>query len=586
MRWNAQARAVTVCFGLVGIFSVYSFRLIYLQVVEHDEYAAVAAQKQTRKQPTYAKRGIIRDIHNEPLATNLPVRTVIADPSHIRDPMAVAQAIANQLEMDPREIADKIAKGGKYVKLKDDVPEDKAQQLMANLRTANLRGIDCDPNFIRVYPNGTMLSQVIGFLDHDHRGVMGIEKTMQDFLQGTNGYRYITHDRKGQELTPYRGLEQPAKNGCDVTLTVDLGLQNIVDEELDLSFGQYHPDAMMAIMMRPETGEILAMSSRPTFDLNDPGKAKPVEQRNDAIVYMFEPGSVFKIVATSAAVQEKLVTPDTPIYCENSHFVYAGKVLHDDHPNGVLTVHQILVKSSNIGVAKLAIQLGENRFYQYIKKFGFGDKTGIALTGEISGLVNPLHRWSKLDITRIPMGQSIAVTPLQMITAMSAIANGGRLMRPLILSKITGPDGRVVADYPPQMIRQAVSRETSKKIVSALKDVFKKGGTMQSVSIPGYDVAGKTGTAYKLDPKEGYMMGRYVVSVCGFLPADNPKFVLYVVVDNPNIPRAFGATVAGPIFGKIAERAAHYLDLQPTQPTPEQLAKGKKNDRDTAGANL
>jgi cell division protein FtsI/penicillin-binding protein 2 len=324
--------------------------------------------------------------------------------------------------------------------------------------------------------------------------------------------------------------------------------------------------------MRPQTGEILAMASRPTFDPNKPGDAVPDQEKNRSVVDMVEPGSTFKIVTTSAVLEEKLVTPDTTIYCENGHFQYAGRVLRDAHPMGVLTVHQVLTKSSNIGVAKLALQLGETKLYEYIRRYGFGQKTGITLSGEISGLVNPPHRWSKLDITRIPMGQSVAVTPLQMVTAMSSIANGGKLMKPMIVSEITDESGRKVATFTPEMVRQVVSPETARRITSALKDVVSKQGTAQKAAVPGFRVAGKTGTAQKVDPRGGYFSGRYVTSFVGFMPADDPRFTLLVLLDDPIAKQgeAFGGTVAGPVFSRMAEKAARYLDLRPTEEIPSQ----------------
>ena len=582
MMWNAQARAVTVCFGLVGLFSAYSFRLIDLQIVQHEKFTTLAAEKHNHKQIIYARRGIIRDSHNEPLAENIPVKTVVADASHIRDPVPVAAAIADQLEMDPRDIASKLsqsAKGSKHIVLKAEIPEQTAEKIKESLRLGNLRGIYFDQDFVRVYPNGQMLSQVIGFVDHDHKGTMGIERTMQDFLQGTDGFRYIETDRTGKELVPYRGQESAARDGCDVKLTIDLSLQNILETELDAACAEFKPKDATVVMMRPQTGEILAMASRPTFDPNKPGAAVPDQEKNRSIVDMVEPGSTFKIVTTSAVLQERLVTPDTTVFCENGHFQYAGRVLRDAHPMGVLTVHQVLMKSSNIGVAKLALQLGETKLYEYIRRYGFGEKTGITLSGEISGLVNPPHRWSKLDITRIPMGQSVAVTPLQMITAVSSIANRGKLMKPMIVSEIRDQTGRLVASFTPESVRDVISRETALKIVSALKDVVSKQGTAQKAGVPGFRVAGKTGTAQKVDPRGGYMTGRYVTSFVGFMPADDPKFTLLVLLDDPTMKEgaAFGGTVAAPVFARIAEKTARYLDLQPTEQIPApQLANGLK----------
>ena len=590
MNRNEQARAAIVCFALVGVFSLFSVRLIYLQVIQHDVYVQLAAEKHVHKQVIYARRGVIRGCRGEPLAENRRIYDVAADGSHIRNPAALAQAIAGQLEMDPAELEAKLkAVVGKTIAdkktesrvLKRGVSEEVYENIAKIIKgQKQLSGIYFDLNFDRVYPNGSLLAQVIGFLDAGHEPRLGIERSMQDFLQGTNGCRYLEEDQKGHELVQYRGLETPAKDGCDVRLTIDMQLQNIVESELDAAFAQYKPKMAAAVMVRPTTGEILALASRPTFDCNDPRSSTPEQQKNRPIGDMVEPGSTFKIVVTSAALEEKVATPETKIYCENGAYTYAGRVLHDAHPMGILTLHQVLAHSSNIGAAKLAIQLGKDRFYQYIRRYGFGESTGIPLPGEIPGLVNPPYRWSELDITRVPMGQSVAVTPLQMVTAMSAIANGGVLMKPMIISEIDDPDARPVVSYSPVQVRRVVSTDTAKKIVSALKDVVSAQGTAKDAAVPGFTVAGKTGTAQKIDPRGGYLQGKYVVSFVGFMPADDPKFTLLVVVDDPDVKRgeAFGGTVAAPVFAKIAKRAADYLGLQPTGPVgpPGLVATPKK----------
>jgi cell division protein FtsI/penicillin-binding protein 2 len=578
MNRNEQARAAIICFALVGVFSLFSVRLIYLQVLQHDVYVELAAEKHVHKQVIYARRGVIRGSRGEPLAENRRIYDVAADGSHIRNPAALAQAIASQLEMDPAELEAKLKalvaktiadKKAESKVLKKGVSEDVFENISKITKgQRQLAGIYFDLNFERVYPNGSLLAQVIGYLDAGHDPKLGIERSMQDFLRGTNGCRYLEEDQKGHELVQYRGLETRAKDGCDVRLTIDMQLQNIVESELDAACLEYKPKMAAALMIRPQTGEILAMASRPTFDCNDPRSSTPDQQKNRPIVDMVEPGSTFKIVVTSAAVEEKVATPETKIYCENGSYSYAGRILHDAHPMGMLTLHQVLAHSSNIGAAKLAIQLGKDRFYQYIRRYGFGETTGIPLPGEIPGLVNPPYRWSELDITRVPMGQSVAVTPLQMATAMSTVANGGILMKPLIISEIDDADGRPVVSYSPVQVRRVISADTSKKIISALKDVVSKDGTAKDAAVPGFAVAGKTGTAQKIDPRGGYLEGRYVVSFVGFLPADDPKFTLLVVIDDPEMKegKAFGGTVAAPVFSKIAKRAADYLELQPTTP--------------------
>ncbi|HEX4083760.1 MAG TPA: penicillin-binding protein 2, partial [Chthoniobacteraceae bacterium] len=372
--------------------------------------------------------------------------------------------------------------------------------------------------------------------------------------------------------------ERAPRDGYNVQLTIDLNIQNIVETELDAACQQYHPKKAIAIMMRPQTGEILAMANRPDFDPNDIRTKPPSfiqehegDMRNCAISDEMEPGSTFKIVTGAAALNEHTVRPDTIIYCENGAFNYGGRYLHDDHPNGDLSVDDILIKSSNIGAAKLALGLGEQRFYGYIRAFGFGERTGIALPGEIPGLVYPPHRWSKLSITRIPMGQEVAVTPLQTLTAMCAIANGGKLMMPQVVHLITDDHGQTISTFPPVAIRQVIAPSTAREVVDALKGVVSARGTAALAQVPGFVCAGKTGTAEKIDPHGGYLHGKYIVSFCGFLPADNPAFACIVMLDDAQTKpdEDYGGQVAGPVFSRIGEKVARYMNLEPQPDIPE-----------------
>jgi cell division protein FtsI (penicillin-binding protein 3)/stage V sporulation protein D (sporulation-specific penicillin-binding protein) len=364
---------------------------------------------------------------------------------------------------------------------------------------------------------------------------------------------------------PYRRQERPARDGHRVQLTVDLNLQHIVENEIDAAVREYRPQKATIILMRPETGEILAMANRPHFDLNQRNTAEPETMKNRAIIDMMEPGSTFKIVTTAAAINDKKVRPDTTVFCENGLWNYGGRALHDHHGYGAMTVNDILVKSSNIGVAKLALMLGEQKFYEYIRSFGFGERTGVELPGEIAGMLAPPQKWSKISITRIPMGHEVGVTPLQMVTAMAAIANGGKLVTPRIVKSITQADGTVVSAFTPTVLRQVISPETAAQVGSALQGVVSERGTAKAATVAGFNVCGKTGTAQKVDPKGGYASGKYVVSFSGYMPAERPQFVALVVLDDAKTSsdQNYGGTVAAPIFARIAEKAAQYLDLQP-----------------------
>jgi len=576
MRWNGRTRCALVCVGFVALFSAFSFRLVYLQLVKHDEYAGLAAEKHVYKQSIYAERGLIIDATGEVLAHNVPVETVVADTSHLNKEKG-AEAVAllsRELNLEADELAEKLGSDRHYVVLKRQVPQSAADALRAKLRLQNLRGIYFEHDSTRIYPNGSMLCHVIGFTDFDHKGIQGVEASMDEYLRGQDGYRYIEHNRAGQEIVLYRGQERAPRDGYQVHLTVDLNLQNIVENEIDAAVREFNPQKATIILMRPQTGEILAMANRPDFDLNQRNTARPEQMKNRAIIDMMEPGSTFKIVTAAAALNEKKVRPDTTIFCENGRWNFGGRPLHDHKAYGELSVQDILVKSSNIGAAKLALSVGDQKFYEYIRRFGFGERTGVELPGEISGVIRPPQSWSKISITRIPMGHEVGVTPLQMTVAMATIANGGKLITPRIVKSVTAVDGKTITEFTPQQVRQVISPQTSQQLSNALRGVVSDRGTAAAAAVAGFTIAGKTGTAQKVDPHGGYEHGKYVVSFTGFLPAEHPEFVGLVVLDDAKTSKPeqnYGGQIAGPIFARIAEKAARYLDLEPhpelTKPT-------------------
>lgn len=585
MKCASQKRALLACMGLAICFTIFSFRLIHLQVRMHDEYAGLAAKKHVNQQIIPARRGAILDINGEILADNEPVRTVVADCKVMADthsdPAELASLLSGPLEMKQADILEKLSTGRKYVVLKKHVPEERAREIESRLADRPLRGIYFEQDAVRVYPSGSMLCHVLGFMNAGGEGVQGVEMSMDEYLRGSEGFRYIEHDRAGRELVLYRGQERLPRNGYNVRLTIDMGLQNIVESELETACAQFKPKNAIAILMRPDTGEILALANRPAFNPNEAGEGAPEQMKNCTIINLFEPGSTFKIVTAAAALNEKVVKPATMIFCENGHFNYAGKILHDHAPYGDLSVEDVLMKSSNIGAAKLAMLLGDQRFYEYIRRFGFGERSGIALPGEIAGIVHPVHRWSKISIARIPMGQGVAVTPIQTIAAMGVIANGGRLMMPQIVHSIEDEQGAVARTFEPAEVRQVISPETAKQVVAALIKVVSEHGTAALAKVSGFTVGGKTGTAQKSDPKGGYMPGKYVVSFVGFMPAEKPAFVGLVMLDEAVTPpnQNYGGLVAAPIFSRIAEKAARYMNLQPTiDPSDSKIILTKSDD--------
>ena len=378
--------------GVMGIiFTGFSARLIELQVVKHEEYTKLAAQKHSIRLTVPAHRGMILDRNGEILAANIPVRKVVVDGSHVKKPAALASLAAPFVGIPREKLLAELRTRSKYKVLLPELDEEKAMALQRAMDEKSLRGLYFHQNTTRTYPNGPLLSHVLGFLgrkdpnDEFVVGVEGIERSMEDYLKGIDGFRHIERDRTGREIVIYRGQEQAPRHGMNVQLTIDMNLQAILETELDNAFRELKPDNATGIIVDPNTGEILAMTSRPSFNVNQIDAAKPEEMKNRAIFDMVEPGSTFKIVVASAALTERVVSQKSIIYCENGAFSYGGRILRDHHGYGQMSVHDILMKSSNIGSAKMALMLGDEKFYEYVRRFGFGERTGIALPGEIPG---------------------------------------------------------------------------------------------------------------------------------------------------------------------------------------------------------
>jgi cell division protein FtsI/penicillin-binding protein 2 len=409
-------------------------------------------------------------------------------------------------------------------------------------------------------------------------GKDGVEKTLDQALKGVPGWRATELDVARHELVAFRDQDVPARPGLTAMLTLDLGLQEILETELADAAQKHSPVSISGIIIRPATGEVLAMATLPNFDPNNPGAFDPNVRRNRVITDLAEPGSTYKIVVVTGALNEKKVTPTEMFDCEQGHFVFAGRVLRDHERYGLLSVEQIITKSSNIGAAKIGIKMGADMLYRYERGFGFGERTGIELPGERIGLVYAPEHWNKLSISRIPMGQEVAVTPMQMVMAMSAIANGGRLMRPWIVNRLQDENGKVVQQYEPQMVRQVCTEATARQMVAALKTVAATNGTASKAQLENYIVAGKTGTAQKSGGRAGYLPGKYFSSFIGFFPADRPELCISVVMDEPR-NGYYGGQAAAPCFHNIGERAAKYLSIRPDSLTVDIMAMPQRTNR-------
>ncbi len=622
MNNKQQIRRAVLLLGFLGAaFAGLGYRLVDLQILRHDELS-VKAQRNTQREFRQApRRGDILDANGNILATSVPVKTICADPSLIGSQSpAVAQMLAPLLQFDETALAQKLAprsylaknSDGKtvtnelhYVRLAKNVPEETWQRIftaMTNLtfgvdekslsrtnreffRNLRLHAVYAEADQLRVYPNGSLAGQVVGFSAVEETnanghfiskivGRDGVELAMQKPLSGVAGWRVTETDRAQREQVAWRDEEVYARDGLNVVLTIDAAVQHIVETALADAMQQHTPKSITGIVMRPRTGEILAMVSLPTYDPNQPNTITP-EARNRVITDVMEPGSTFKIVVVSGALNSGVVKLDDEFFCENGHFAFAGKILHDHEAYPNLTVKSIITKSSNIGAAKIGIKLGAQSLYDYAWNYGFGQRTGIPLPGEARGILYPVKDWSKVSIAQIPMGHGVAVTRLQMLYAMAAIANHGWLMRPMIVSRLQERDGSVVQRYAPERVRRVIGEKGYQEILEALKTVPTKDGTAPDAALKNYVVAGKTGTAQKAEHGV-YVSGKYISSFLGFFPADNPELCISVVMDEPK-EGYYGGKVCGPVFREIAGRCASYLNIPPdpnlTTNTPPLVAQ-------------
>ncbi|MGH7980046.1 MAG: peptidoglycan D,D-transpeptidase FtsI family protein, partial [Limisphaerales bacterium] len=600
-------RAMLLLIVMAAAFAGLGYRLVDLQILRHDELAQLEQENTQREFWQAPRRGDILDAHGNLLATSVPVDTVCADPSLIGNEQAViARALAPLLQMPEADLYPKlfyhVSRDGKgqmvtnnfhYVRLRRHISEQawqKIQETMGLLnfgvneaeipkaqrefyRTLRTDAIFAEPDEMRVYPNGALAAQVLGFCSErdvtmdnhifsEMIGRDGIEETFNSKLSGVAGWRISDTDRAQHELVALRDADVQPRDGLNVVLTIDSVIQDIVETAIEKAMQQHTPRSITGIVIRPATGEILAMATLPHYDPNHSETISP-ETRDRCITDVMEPGSTFKIVVVSGALNQGVVRLNDTFYCEHGHFAYGGRILHDAEPFGILTTAGIITKSSNIGAAKIGIKLGEDQLYDYAADYGFGERSGIPLPGEVAGILHPVKDWSKVSIAQIPMGHGVAVTRLQMAMAMAAIANDGWLMRPMLVKCLEDRDGNIVEQYAPQRIRKVISDETDKEMIVALKTVVSPEGTAPKAALKDYVVAGKTGTAQKVE-NGAYVSNKYVASFIGFFPADNPQVCISIVMDDPQEGH-YGGEVCGPVFHEIAARCASYLNIPPDQ---------------------
>jgi len=548
-------RLALVFFSYLFVLLIIFLRLLNIQVLNNNNYIKLADSQHHLKLTLYPQRGLIYDRNHKVLALSLKVSSVYAVPRIIDQKKETAKKLSEALGIDYAETLKKLKKDKAFVWIKRRIADKQAKKIQA----LNLYGVELLKEDKRYYPNNELAAHIIGFAGVDEKGLEGVELLYDSYLKGRNGRRSLLRDAKQRMLPAFEFEYIPAVNGYNVVLTIDEIIQHIVEEALDEGFKKNSPIGACVVVMDPHSGEILAMASRPAYDLNSFEHADSGHRRNRAITDYFEPGSTFKIITASAALEEKIVSLDDVFFCENGEYRISRHILHDHRPHGELTFVQVIEKSSNIGAVKIAQKLGEKLLYKYVKKFGFGVKTNIDLPGEVAGVVRPLASWSKLSIAAVPIGHEIGVTVLQMAQAMSAVVNGGYLIKPHIVTKIVDNHNEVIKSFPQPKHRRVISEETSKTMRQILTGAV-DNGTGRRAQIKGYKVGGKTGTAQKINQEGRYSHKKFVASFIGFAPADNPRFVIAVVFDEPH-PYYYGGLVSAPVFKAIAEKILKYMDI-------------------------
>lgn len=562
-------RIVFVAVVLLAVWAGLAARLSYLHLGSNDHLRDRVANLRKRTQEIFVGRGRILDRKNNIMALDVAMKNVGVQPQvivtndHAR---FIVHHLARMLELDPAVITKPLSNPGlKFAYVKRYVDADVA----STIASMGLQGVEMRDVSGRSYPRENLASHVIGFSNVEGFGGAGIELRFDRHLRGVPGIRQFEIDGYRREIYARRGVDIQPQEGADVVLTIDQHVQHYVERALDKAMEEHNALGAWAIVQHVRTGEILAMANRPTYDPNLFREAKPDEMLNRAVGFTYEPGSTFKVAVFAAAFNEGLIHPDDIVDCENGTWIHNGRPLRDYHPYGKLTYADALKKSSNIAAAKVALLLGEKRLYDYLRAFGVGQSTGIQLPGEEGGILHPRSSWTKLSVSRIAMGHEVATTSLQLVNMMSAIGNNGFVMKPRIVSRVVNTRGDVVYEAVEEVLSRPIRGETAALMCRLLARITEKGGTGARAAIPGYGVAGKTGTAEKVLPGGGYSKTENISSFMGLVPAEDPQLAIIVVVDAPK-PERTGGRVAAPVFREIAEQALNYLDIPPV---PEQRAE-------------
>jgi cell division protein FtsI (penicillin-binding protein 3) len=557
---NSKKRALVLFTVIFFSFAVILFRLIDLMVLDHEKLSKKAAQQHMREKTLKPQRGVMWDRRMREMAANVEVKSLYAVPSEISDTRRLSRKLAPLIKASSKKINTKLLrkKDKDFVWLARKVDVKGALKINKLREKMGYTGLGFVEESKRYYPKGYTGSHIIGFTDVDNKGIAGLELMYDKYLKGKVSRVSVGRDARGNRLSTdmREGIA-----GNNLVLTIDEGIQYIVERELSKVMSEWKAKAAVAVMMDPMSGQILAMANRPAFNPNSAGRSKTSARRNRAITDVFEPGSTLKSILAAAALEEGVTDLDEIFDVSQGYIVVGGKPVRDTHKHDPLTFQEIIQMSSNVGAVQVGLRLGKEKYYEYIKRFGFGEKSGIDFPGEVKGILRNTDKWSGTSLAALSIGQEIGVTPLQILRAYAAIANGGLLMKPYIVSDIISPAGKVIRRISPEVERRTVSRATAETVKEILKMVVEEGGTAQKADIRGNLVAGKTGTAQIFDSDEGrYSRDKFVSSFVGFVPADNPVIALIVIVYEPE-GATYGGTVAAPVFKRIIENTFAYMSV-------------------------
>ncbi|MBI4619023.1 MAG: PASTA domain-containing protein [Desulfobacterales bacterium] len=557
-----------------------SARAYQLQILKNQRLSQLAERQYRRVISVVPKRGVIYDRNREEMAISIDVDSIYAEPIKISDAYKTAKELSPILKMSEKELAEKLAVKRPFTWVSRRVSPDQS----IKVRNLKLSGVDFIKEGRRFYPNRETAGNIIGFAGLDSKGLEGLELQYNDYLKGETTYSIVERDALGRIMS--HGLRQrEEQTGNDLVLTIDKTIQYIAEKELKEAVDKAKAKSGVIVAMNPKTGEILAIATEPQFNPNIFWKYPSSSWRNRAVTDCFEPGSTFKVFLAAAALEKGIVSQKDTFFCENGSYNVAKRTIHDTHSYGWLSLQDIIKFSSNIGAGKIGEKLGKERLYEYVRKFGFGERTGIDLPGETPGQVRPPNEWSQIAVNTISFGHGVSVSAIQLISGLSAIANKGDLMKPYIVKQIVSPEGKIIKEFSPQVVRRVISEKTARDVTSIMKTTVLQGGTGTKASTDGYEVAGKTGTAQKPNPSSGgYFKDKYIALFMGFTPADDPNVAIVVLIDEPK-GLFYGGDVAAPVFKKVAEETLHYMGILPTKivaqdsPTPPKaLSKPKGSD--------